>query len=255
MNVAPVNNDYLANCARATDFALCDMVAGGIEEKFGYPVMPTMGASVHERVAFLVWSGQGFAEKEGLARQLELPFDRPGWADAYELIGLPHVAEGLRVLIARLPDPYAQCLDVGDRLQDVSSTLKETEKRLWDDSNEVCRHLAEYIRSQLERFAGYTTDAGRPCATNVGYLLSVHTWIESFAGKHHGDIPSFADLQRFTTHDGLKNAATDEYVVLLKGKLSDQHPSEPLAYLRRPIFEERFCVTVGGEVRPYRPGE
>src|SRR5947207_12408951 len=115
MEVAPVNNDYLADCARATDFALCDMVASGIEVKFGYPVMPTTGASIHERVAFLVWSGQGFAEKEGLARQLELAFDRPGWADAYDLVGLPHLAEGLRVLIARLPDPYAECRDVDDR--------------------------------------------------------------------------------------------------------------------------------------------
>ena len=230
-----MKDDYLDNCARATDFALCDMVAGGIEEKFGYPVMPTTtGASVHERVAFLVWSGQGFAEKEGLARQLELAFDRPGWADAYELIGLPHLAEGLRALIARLPDPYARCPDVDDRLQDVSSKVKEVEKRLWDDANEVCRHLAEYIRSRLERFAEYTKPAADgPGETNVGFLRSVHAWIESFARQHHGDIPTFADLQRLTTMpDGLKRAAPDEYVVLLKGKLSDQQRSTPLAYLR-----------------------
>lgn len=255
MSTVPVNHEALANCARTSDFALCDMVAGGIEEKFGYPVMPTTGASIHERVAFLVWAGQGFAEKEGLARQLELAFDRPGWADAYELIGMPHLAEGLRVLIARLPDPYADCLDVNDRLQDVSATLKETEKRLWEDSNDVCRNLAEFIRGQLENFEAYATPTSRPRAANVGYLLSIHTWIESFARKHDGDIPSFAELQRFTMHDGLKNAPPDEYVVLLKGKLSGQSPSEPLAYLQRPILGERFCVTVQGEVRPYRPGE
>src|SRR5436305_14518637 len=120
MSNHPMNDGYLAICARATDFELCNTVAGGIEEKFGYPVMPTMGASVQERVAFLIWSGQGFAEAEGLERQLELAFDRPGWAEAYDLIGMPHLAEGLRVLIARLPDPYAKYVDVAHRVRGAS---------------------------------------------------------------------------------------------------------------------------------------
>jgi hypothetical protein len=249
-------NHFLTRCARATDFELCDAIAGAVEEKYGYDHLtaPNHNAPLHERIPFLVWSGQGFSEAEGLARMLALPFDRNAWADAYETIGLPHIAESVRCLAARLPDPCEECEHVAEYLSEVTAELDAAEKVLFAASNDVTRSLALFVRRQIERFAGLTVRLdvdGGPQLKNIGCLESAHLWIVDFARKNDDRIPTFAELQAFTMHDGLKRAASADYSIPLTGRLSGRKPDDPLVILRRPVFGQCYCITVAGAVQPF----
>ena len=154
MNPTDTSYEFWSTCARATDFELCNAIASAVETKYGYSdeIPPNHDMPLHERIPFLIWYGSGFAEKEGLLRMLKLPFDRSGWADAYEMIGHPHIAESLRALIEKIRSPSAEGDEVEADLQDHHFELKTVETLLFESSNKVTESLAHYSRRQIEHY-------------------------------------------------------------------------------------------------------
>jgi hypothetical protein len=255
---AKSSDDFLSKCACATDLELCSAIVGGVEDKYGYARLtePHPGVPVHEFVPYLVWSGQGFAAKEGLRCALAAQFDKAGWADAYDLIGLSHLAESLRLLIARLPDPFAPYDDaeLDTYLQDLSAECEEAESILFaaDNENQVVPLVALYIRRQIDQYEGFASFLDPPRERefgNIGYLRSVHHWIANFAGEHAGRIPTFEELRETTMHHGLKRAPSALYTIALAGLLAEQPSNAPLVILERPLFGRRYCVTVVGDIQ------
>lgn len=250
-------HEFLLKCACATDFELCGAIASSVEDEIGYNQLidPSCGVPVHLRVPFLIWSGQGFAEKEGLLRMLALRFDKVGWADAYELIGLPELAESLRALIGHLPDPFFECDKVETVFQSSGQMVEDAEAKLFKATKEVEGALSGYVRLQLDRYHDLTLAievSDGPPVKNIGYLYSAHLWIVSFAQKHDDRIPTFEELKAFTMHVGLKLADPACYSIPLKGRLSEQRHAEPLVVLNRPIFGRTYCVTVAGRIQDWQ---
>ncbi|MBB5033664.1 hypothetical protein [Prosthecobacter vanneervenii] len=245
---------FWSACARATDFELCNAIAAAIETKYGSAgEMSTVEKMpLHERIPFLIWYGSGFAEKEGLLRLLELPFDRSGWADAYELIEHPGISESLRSLIGKIRCSSAAYDEVKKDLRDYPDEIENTETLLSNASSEVLESLARYIRRQIECYQHLDLGLDMNSVSgpkNLGYLSSAHSWTQDFARKHDDLIPTLEELLAHCMHYGVKSVGQTDYIIPLSGKLSQQNANETLIALRRPIFGQKYCITVAGVIR------
>lgn len=252
----PVDNSFLLQCAQATDFELCNAIASAVENKYGYESCESDSGKIPicERIPLILWSAQGFAEKEGLVRMLELAFDRPAWADCYDIIDLPHIAQPLRKLVCALPDVYEECPEAGKILSSKGMNWGAVESLILENSKQVVEGLARFIRQHIQSFCDLSiewAERRNEELGNIGFLQSAYIWIRTFAHDNQNRVPTSAELAGIVSHQGLKDALASEIEVVPEVNLSTKQVGEKLALLSRPVMGKKFCVTVAGEVQEY----
>ncbi len=251
-----MSEDFYRKCAHSTDRDLCSAIAGCVEDRYGYPIMPEHDVPFEQRVIWLIGSAQGFIEKEGLLRFLALEYDVAGLADAYDVIGMPKLAELLRRLATYMPEPNAEYdADELERLLAESgcdsSFVETTEKEFFEASDSTVRALAEYARRNLERLSGLALalDRGGELG-NIGYLVSIWLWSRDFASKNGDLIPMLEGLKGIVEdmHEGISAARSEDYTFLLSGRFSEYPEGTPFVVYNRMLGDVRYCVTVGGSI-------
>lgn len=251
------HTDFFRAAARLCDIDLCDRIGQAVLDRVGDPLEPEVSIPVEWRVPGLIAPAQIFCEDEGFEAMFSLAHDRPGQADALDLIDLPAAAWALRRLTARLEDPIEGFDEsIEDLLGDVSDLIQQYQQATDDSPYGVWPKLAAYVRQHLDAYlplADALVEQAKPGdaeSPNIGFLNSVHFWVRDFADKHDGRLPRWAELREFMHHIHLRQAEPGDYEILLTGQRDDHPEYAPLAVWNQPVFGQRYQILLNGETVP-----